>query len=50
MTDCKFAGNLNSIGQVWCEKKQIYVSGKEKDTCSDYIKKQMWKMSFQLKK
>ncbi len=38
-SDCKYAGSLNSIGMVWCEKKQIYVSTKEKDTCPDYIKK-----------
>jgi hypothetical protein len=38
VSDCKYAGDTNSAGQVWCAKKNIYVSAKEKDTCADYIK------------
>ena len=37
-SDCKYAGNTNAQGQVWCDKKKIYVSAKEKDTCEDYEK------------
>lgn len=36
MTNCKYAGEKNAVGQTWCSKKNIYVSGKESDTCSDY--------------
>ncbi|MHA1294240.1 MAG: hypothetical protein ACTSQJ_16425 [Promethearchaeota archaeon] len=36
--DCKWAGEENSDGLHWCEKKQIYVTGKEQDTCQDYEK------------
>lgn len=39
-SDCVFAGEENSDGLVWCEKKNIYVSAKEKDTCPDYDKKE----------
>ena len=38
MSDCIYAGEKNAVGQIWCEKKKIYVSGTEKDTCSDYAK------------
>ncbi|MGQ4876565.1 MAG: hypothetical protein ACP6IY_21070 [Promethearchaeia archaeon] len=34
--DCKYAGEENSEGLLWCEKKKIYVTGKEQDTCSFY--------------
>ncbi len=37
-SDCKYAGDENSDGLVWCTKKNIYVSAKEKDTCTDYEK------------
>lgn len=36
MSDCKFAGDTNPEGLVWCDKKNIYVSGTEKDSCADY--------------
>jgi len=36
LTDCKYAGEENAAGQIWCEKKNIYVSGEEGDHCSDY--------------
>ncbi|MHA2078626.1 MAG: hypothetical protein ACW99X_13625 [Candidatus Thorarchaeota archaeon] len=38
-SDCIHAGDSNSQGQVWCAKKNIYVSAMEKDTCADYEKK-----------
>lgn len=38
VSDCKYAGEKNAAGQVWCSKKNIYVSGTEKDTCADYMK------------
>ena len=37
-SDCTFAGDKNSQGQMWCKKKNIYVTGLEKDSCSDYEK------------
>ena len=37
-SDCKYAGDTNAQGQVWCDKKKIYVSAQEKDTCEDYEK------------
>ncbi len=37
-SDCKYAGETNAAGQVWCEKKKIYVSAREKDTCEFYEK------------
>ena len=37
-SDCEYAGATNSQGMIWCEKKNIYVTGKEKDTCPDYKK------------
>ncbi|MFW9825162.1 MAG: hypothetical protein ACFFDB_09850 [Promethearchaeota archaeon] len=37
-SDCKFAGAENSDGLIWCEKKNIYVTAKEKDTCEYYEK------------
>ena len=40
-SDCTYAGDKNSQGQLWCTKKNIYVSGLEKDSCSDYEKVQM---------
>ena len=36
MSDCKYAGVTNGAGQIWCEKKNIYVSGTEKESCPDY--------------
>ena len=38
-SDCVFAGEENSEGLIWCEKKNIYVTAKEKDICGDYQKK-----------
>ncbi|MHA2424257.1 MAG: hypothetical protein ACXAEF_05685 [Candidatus Thorarchaeota archaeon] len=38
VSDCKYAGKTNSAGQVWCEKKNIYVSAQEKDSCEFYEK------------
>ncbi|MFW9804225.1 MAG: hypothetical protein ACFFFC_16310 [Candidatus Thorarchaeota archaeon] len=38
-SDCRYAGNTNPQGLVWCEKKNIYVSAKEKDSCEYYEKK-----------
>ena len=37
-SDCKYAGDTNSAGMVWCDKKKIYVSAKEKDNCEFYEK------------
>jgi len=39
MSDCVYAGDINPEGLVWCKKKNIYVSGKEKETCQYYEKK-----------
>lgn len=39
LSDCIHAGDTNPQGLVWCVKKKIYVSAKEKDTCPDYEKK-----------
>ncbi|MEE9379361.1 MAG: hypothetical protein V3V33_15155 [Candidatus Lokiarchaeia archaeon] len=39
-SDCVFAGTVNSAGLVWCEKKNIYVSAQEKDSCEFYEKKE----------
>ena len=38
-SDCEFAGEVNNQGLIWCEKKNLYVSGKEKETCEYYKKK-----------
>ena len=38
-SDCVFAGEVNDQGLIWCEKKNIYVTGKEKETCEYYKKK-----------
>ena len=38
MSDCKHAGDKNAAGMIWCAKKNIYVSGTEKDHCADYEK------------
>jgi hypothetical protein len=35
-SDCKHAGEENADGLIWCEKKNVYTTGKEKDTCPDY--------------
>ncbi len=37
-SDCSFAHNRDTVGLYWCEKKQIFVSGLEKQTCPYYIK------------
>ncbi|MHA1386193.1 MAG: hypothetical protein ACTSR3_20765 [Candidatus Helarchaeota archaeon] len=37
--DCKFFGGKNDDGQIWCDKKQIYVGETSKETCPDYEKK-----------
>ena len=37
-SDCKYAGATDPNGLVWCEKKNIYVSAKEKDSCEFYEK------------
>jgi hypothetical protein len=38
-SDCKYAGDTNSAGQIWCNKKMIYVSAQEKNTCEFYEKR-----------
>lgn len=38
-SDCVHAGEENTEGLIWCEKRQFYATGKEKDTCPDYQKK-----------
>ncbi|MFW9846475.1 MAG: hypothetical protein ACFFD6_06995 [Candidatus Thorarchaeota archaeon] len=38
-SDCVHAGDENPQGLVWCEKKKIYVSAMEKDTCEFYEKR-----------
>lgn len=37
-SDCKYAYNPNPTGLYWCDKKKIYVTGLEKQTCEFYIK------------
>lgn len=37
-SDCKFAAHQNSVGLYWCEKKEIFISGLEKQYCKNYIK------------
>ena len=38
LSDCKWAKSDNEQGLVWCDKKNIYVSAKEKDSCEFYEK------------
>ena len=38
LSDCKYAGDDTEEGLVWCNKKNIYVSAKEKENCPDYEK------------
>lgn len=33
ISNVSYAGKKNAVDQVWCDKKNIYVSGKESDTC-----------------
>ena len=40
LSDCVHAGDDNAQGMVWCNKKNIYASAKEKDSCEFYEKKQ----------
>lgn len=35
-SDCIHAGEENAAGQIWCEKKNIYVSAEEAETCEFY--------------
>lgn len=37
-SDCVHAGDENSDGLIWCKKKKLYVTAKEKDTCEYYNK------------
>lgn len=37
-SDCKYAYNPNPTGLYWCAKKNIYVSGLEKQSCHYYVK------------
>lgn len=37
-SDCKFAFNPNPTGLYWCNKKSVYVSGLEKQSCRYYIR------------
>lgn len=37
-SDCKFAFNPNPTGLYWCNKKMIYVTGLEKQSCRYYVK------------
>jgi len=38
-SDCKYFGGRNSDGQVWCEKKNIYVSNSSQETCDSFEQK-----------
>ena len=38
LSDCIHAGEDTDQGMVWCKKKNIYVSAKEKDSCEFYEK------------
>ena len=49
-SDCKYAGDTNAAGQIWCNKKQIYVSAKEKENCEFYQKQEILKMSAKIKR
>ena len=37
-SDCKFAFNPNPTGLYWCNKRNIYVTGLEKQSCEYYVK------------
>jgi len=37
-SDCKYAYNPNPTGLYWCAKKNIYVTGLEKQSCEFYQK------------
>lgn len=37
-SDCKYAYNPNPTGLYWCSKKNIYVTGLEKQNCEYYLK------------
>ncbi|MFX1322774.1 MAG: GNAT family N-acetyltransferase [Promethearchaeota archaeon] len=37
-SDCKYAYNPNPTGLYWCIRKNIYVSGLEKQSCQYYVK------------
>jgi hypothetical protein len=39
MSNCKYSGETNPEGLIWCTKKNIYVSGQEKDSCADFVPK-----------
>ena len=39
-SDCKFAFNPNPTGLYWCSKRNIYVTGLEKQSCIHYIKEE----------
>ncbi|MHA1748799.1 MAG: hypothetical protein ACTSYF_09200 [Promethearchaeota archaeon] len=38
-TNCKFNGGKNDDGQIWCEKKTLYVSETSQSTCSEFENK-----------
>jgi len=37
--DCKYAGGENASGQIWCNKKNIYVNIQSQKSCSDFESK-----------
>ncbi|MFX1573706.1 MAG: GNAT family N-acetyltransferase [Promethearchaeota archaeon] len=37
-SDCKYAYNPNPTGLYWCTRKNIYVTGLEKQNCQYYVK------------
>ncbi len=46
-SDCKYAFNPNPTGLYWCNKRNIYVTGLEKQTCKYYIKeKEIYEKKF----
>jgi len=34
--NCIHAGETNPMGQTWCKKKNVYVTGSQEDTCEFY--------------
>ncbi len=31
--NCIHAGDINAEGQLWCKKKNVYVTGSQEETC-----------------
>ena len=38
-SNCIYAGEKNSLGLLWCNKKKVYISGEEIDECKEFKNK-----------